>query len=451
MLKQFRPRKINDMSIVNAALRPSGASYRNRLLSGEINKNPSPIIDALLADNNGYLIFQEDTIKFLQQICGLSGSEADNIRRAIGRKQVDRLEKALPKILDGYCQMSSQPRSIAEDEAKQFLQIIEDSARYQFGYNHSTGYSMIGYLCAYLRYYHAEEFIAAYLNCVNNADDIRYGTELAKIKKVKINPIKFGKSSAEYSVDKKNHSIYKGIESIKYCNAQIAEELYTLSQSTTYTNFLTLLDDINTKTSVNSRQLEILTALNFFSDFGSNEKLLKIEQLYDDLYNVKQIKKDKLEELGLNEFLMQKYAGKETAKLYKDINTEGLLQELVSKIPDTQMSVIKQMKFEKEHLEYIDYTLPEVSPDVYIVTDFIQYSDASKPRLTARRVCDGEEIKVRIKQSKIFKEQPFGLWSILRIPEFTKEYKKKPNANGEWVETDEMEDILYTYEVIAEI
>ena len=133
MLHDYSPKCVNDLSIINASLRPSGASYRDRLLAKEPNKNPSPIIDELLKDNNGYLIFQEDTIKFLQNICGLSGSEADNVRRAIGRKQMDRLQKALPQILEGYCNMSPQPRDVAEEEAKAFLKIIEDSANYQFG------------------------------------------------------------------------------------------------------------------------------------------------------------------------------------------------------------------------------------------------------------------------------------------------------------------------------
>ena len=132
-LKKFVPKSIFDMSIVTACIRPSGSSYRDVLLARQIHKNPSEIIDELLKENLGYLIYQEDTIKFLQQVCGLSGSEADNIRRAIGRKQKDRLDKAMPSILEGYCKKSSQPREIAEQEAKEFLQVIEDSASYQFG------------------------------------------------------------------------------------------------------------------------------------------------------------------------------------------------------------------------------------------------------------------------------------------------------------------------------
>ena len=132
-LKKFKPKSIFDMSIVTACIRPSGSSYRDDLLARKPHSNPSEIIDELLKDNLGYLIYQEDTIKFLQQICGLSGSEADNIRRAIGRKQRDRLEKALPSILEGYCGKSPKNRSESESEAKEFLQVIEDSASYQFG------------------------------------------------------------------------------------------------------------------------------------------------------------------------------------------------------------------------------------------------------------------------------------------------------------------------------
>ena len=131
--KKFKPKSIFDMSLVTACIRPSGSSYRNDMLSHKIHKNPSEIIDELLKDNLGYLIYQEDTIKFLQQICGLSGSESDNIRRAIGRKQKDRLDAALPSILEGYCNKSGKKREEAEQEAKEFLQIIEDSASYQFG------------------------------------------------------------------------------------------------------------------------------------------------------------------------------------------------------------------------------------------------------------------------------------------------------------------------------
>lgn len=69
------------------------------------------------------------------------------------------------------------------------------------------------------------------------------------------------------------------------------------------------------------------------------------------------------------------------------------------------------------------------------------------PYFTARKVRTGEEIHSRIKQGRIFKESPFGLYSVLKIKEFDKEFKKKP-INGVWTVTDELEDVLTNYEVI---
>ena len=287
-MKRFKCRRVNDLSLVNAAIRPSGETYRDNLLDHKENKNPSKLIDDLLKENHGYLTFQEDTIKFLTNICGLSGSEADNIRRAIGRKQKDRLETALPDILEGYCSKSDKPRDIAEKEAKTFLQIIEDSSNYQFGYNHSTGYSMIGYTCAYLRYYYPTEFITAYLNNANNEDDIKNGTELAKFYHITIHGIKFRHSIANYSCDK--NGIYKGIVSIKFLNEDAANDLYSIKDEK-FNSFIDLLERISSL-KVDSRKLDILIKLDFFSEFGSIQYLITCDDLYNRYYGKKQMKKD---------------------------------------------------------------------------------------------------------------------------------------------------------------
>ena len=448
LLKDFKPTTINHMSMVNAALRPSGKSYRNRLIAGEFNKNPSEEIDKLLESNRGYLIFQEDTIKFLTDICDFTGSAADTTRRAIGKKDKDLLNQQLPKILVGYCKHSPKEKSIAEQEAKQFVQIVQDSSEYQFGYNHSTAYSMNGYECVMLRTYYIIEFIAAYLNRAENKEDTNNGIELAKQYNISINPIRFGKSLSEYTIDRENNAIYKGISSIKYCNSIIAEELMQLSKEKSYDSFPELLKDIKDKTSVDSRQLTILTGLDFFKKFGENKYLLRIIEIYDKFATCKQIKKSKLEELGLSEYLMKKYSVKETNALYKDINNIGLVKELCIKIENKPMGIIESMKFEKEYLEYITYVNPKVSDKYYIVIEFKTYKDVTKPYITVRQVKTGIEIKSRIKQGKVFKENPFGLYSVLAIKDFDKEFKKRPNSEGKWVVTDELEDVLNQYEVI---
>ena len=101
-----------------------------------------------------------------------------------GRKDADTLKSYMPQMLDGYCNHSPKPREVAEEEAKQFLQIISDSSEYQFGFNHSTGYSMNGYRCVEVRTNNPIIFCTAYLNRAMNQDDIINGTALAKTKRV---------------------------------------------------------------------------------------------------------------------------------------------------------------------------------------------------------------------------------------------------------------------------
>ena len=434
MLKEFVPHKINDMSLVNAALRPSGASYRDRLLAHEINHNPSEIIDDLLKDNFGFLVFQEDTIAFLQNICGLSGGDADNVRRAIGRKQKDRLEAAMPEILEGYCKMSPKPREVAEQEAKEFLQIIEDSSNYQFGFNHSTGYSMIGYLCAYMRYYYPEEFIAAYLNNANNEDDIRYGTELARVKNIKIHPIKFRHSGAEYTVDKETHSLYKGCSSVKFLSADMAEQLYAMKDRhfNTFTDLLSVFPG-------NSKQLAILIKLNYFSEFGNSLMLLNIAELYDK-YNGKKILKK--EGLKLPIEIVTKYAKSETEKQYR-LEPEGMtamLNELCTLIPNQDLPILAQIEAQNEFLGYIDLTDPS-RPNTAVVMDVNTKYSTFKVQLYC--LGSGQTITAKL-QKKMYQNMPLAVGMVVTYRTESKPGWKRLD-NGEWEKDFSKTDLWLSY------
>lgn len=421
-LKKMGCKQVNDLSLVNASIRPSGESYRDRLLAREENKNPSELIDELLKDNHGFLVFQEDTIKFLTEICGLNGSEADNIRRAIGRKQRDRLEEALPRILEGYCSKSDKPREESEKEAKVFLQIIEDSSNYQFGYNHSTGYSMIGYLCSYLRHYYPKEFITAYLNNANNEDDINMGTVLAKQLGITIHSIKFRYSIAKYSCN--NNGIYKGIESIKFCNQKIADELYELRDNK-YESFIDLLIDIQQKTTVNSRQLEILIKLNFFQEFGHPNKLLQQVELFNILYGKKQFKKDKLAALGLNEDVVRKYAEKETEKMFTKVNTHLLLKDIIYNYEYKETSIYNYMDYELECLGYISYIDPSADKRLYFVTNVDKKKTLTNIKL--HEIYSGKTREVKMWASQ-YNNNPIFEKDLLFISSLKKENKKEPTG-----------------------
>lgn len=139
---------------------------------------------------------------------------------------------------------------------------------------------MIGYTCAYLRYYYPTEFITAYLNNANNEDDIKNGTELAKFYHITIHGIKFRHSIANYSCDK--NGIYKGIASIKFLNEDAANDLYSIKDEK-FNSFIDLLGRISSL-KVDSRKLDILIKLDFFSEFGSIQYLITCDDLYNRYY-----------------------------------------------------------------------------------------------------------------------------------------------------------------------
>ena len=433
LLKKYQPRKINDLSLVNASLRPSGESYRDRLIAKEFNHNPSEIIDELLKQNNGFLVFQEDTIAFLQKICGLSGSEADNIRRAIGRKQKDRLDKAMPSILEGYCNKSNKPREEAEKEAKEFLQIIEDSANYQFGYNHSTGYSMIGYMCGYLRYYYPVEFITSYLNNANNDEDIITGTQLAKDMNILIKNPKFRYSKGNYMSDGKNKTIYKGVSSIKYLNKECANQLYDLKDNK-YNNFCELLLDINNKVNINSRQVEGLIYLDYFSEFGKTKKILDTYNLFQKCHGKKQIKKDSLKDSNLDENILRKYCIKESDKIFKfdEQGMDKVIEETSNNFEDKQVPL--QDKIYKE-IEYLGYPITKLKKKgYYYVIEIKEYKNKKSITryLTMYDLQTDSQVKYKLSDFRLFSENPIKENQLIQILEESKKPKKYKDEDGKW-------------------
>ena len=421
LLKRYQPHKINDLSLINASLRPSGESYRDDLIAHKKHKNPSPIIDEMLKDNGGFLVFQEDTIRFLKDICGLSGSEADNVRRAIGRKQIDRLQAALPQILSGYCTNSPQPKEIAEQEAKEFLQIISDSSNYQFGYNHSTGYSMIGYLCAYLRYYHPVEFICAYLNNANNDDDIIAGTELAKQFDIPIKSIEFGHSKSKYSPDGK--AIYKGLSSVKYMGHDISEKLQTLNKD----NCNTFIDFLK-QNPCNSRQTEALIILNYFSVFGKSQYLLDVYHIYEEWWDKKIISKDKC---NYPHDLMIQYCT-ETPKQYRIQDSRGLVKALMDRVQNKRVSIPLILKTQSEFLGYIDFVIPKAKDYGYVLDIDTKYS----PKISLYCLENGKLLTVKMSKQDF---NYYGVQKNMLIKYVLKPKNKSINVNGKWQKTDEIE------------
>lgn len=434
-LKKFVPRSIFDMSIVTACIRPSGTSYRDDLLARKSHSNPSEIIDDLLKDNLGYLIYQEDTIKFLQQICGLSGSDADNVRRAIGRKQKDRLDAAMPSILEGYCSKSSKPRDAAEAEAKEFLQVIEDSASYQFGYNHSVAYCMLGYYCAYFRHYHPFEFITAFLNNAANEDDIKNGTAYASKTGIRVTMPKYGLSRADYFFDKQRGIIAKGLSSVKFIGEGVSEELYEVSSREKPEHFMDILIQLE-DTTLDTRQMDVLIKIDFFSEYGNQRELLRIAELFYGIFKsgtAKQISKEKVAGSHLDS-IISKYSVGNTkngtpAKNYTLLDLHSILIEVEEAILSVGMSDLDdktKMKNFEDIMGYAGYVsnIEADRPKLYITEVFpLQRKKDGKQfgySILTRSVGSGKESRFTV-FNRVFNESPIAKGDLILCKGFERD------------------------------
>ena len=453
-IMRYKPKSLAELSAWVAAIRPGFASLLNNFLDRLPYSTGVKELDDLLSDSFHYLLYQESIMAYLVFL-GIEEKETYDIIKKIAKKKFkeEELYELKQQLLCGWKKNIN-----TEDGFEQTWQVVEDAARYSFNASHALSVAIDSLYGAYLKSHYPLEYFTVALSLYN--DDMERTAELIgelKYFNIKIKNIKFGKSGTEYMMDKTTNSIYKSVSSIKYCNTTIAKELLELSKNH-YNNFIELIQDINDKTSVNARQLEILTGLGFFEEFGKNAYLLEIIKLCNgvkeggkivspSLLTCKQLKKDKIESYGVSEYLAQKYSDKETAKQYSQIDNIGLLTELVSELENKSMNIIEQIKFEQEYLEYIVYTNPKIHKDYYIVSEYRTFKEARKPYVTLYRLKDGEQIKTKITSVKVYENAPFGLHSILKIKDFSMNPKKKL-IDGDWVKTDELEPILTEYEVI---
>lgn len=455
------------MSMVSGAIRPAGESYRDRLFNGEYNDNGNKALNDFLAPTLGFLVYQEQVIEFLHKFCGFTMGQADIVRRGFAKKtgtgqymsiienggyMVDIHGNKDDRYIKGFVVTAQEEYGMTENEAREvikyFLKVIEDASSYLFSKNHSDPYSMIGYFIGWLRYYYPLQlFTAALIIYQDNEEKSINIKNYIKSKGIDIKPAKFGKSKGEYYMDVDQNVIYQGIGAIKYCNYQIGEELYALA-SNKYDSFVELLKDIYSETSIKNDQLEILIKLNYFSDFGNNKYLLGIKDLYDKFGKAIVLKKDKVASLNISEELIRKYCDKETEKQYRGIDNIGLIKELSKTLQNIPLNIREQIGAEKDYLGNCVYTNERIPENYYIVVDYITYKDPCRPYFTCYNIHNGTSHKTRINNNKTYKHNPFGEYSILEINEFTPSFKKKKNAEGKWVVSDEIEEILEKYEVI---
>ena len=356
------------LSFGNGLLRPGCASFRDSVARGEFYDNGFDALNDFLAQEAGRIAMQETIMKFLVVFCGYSDAESDTVRRAIAKKKGT--ETLLPEIEQRFTDTVMAQYGFSEQRCKEivkpFLQIILDASAYSFSWNHSDPYSFTGYISGYLRYYYPLEFLTAALNTFNDnttktADITKYANKIG----IQVTAPKWGISKREYFYDKERKIIAKDLTSVKFMSGQLADELYELSQKKHYDHFIDLLVDLGGQTSINTRQLDILIKIDFFSDFGNQRELLRIAELFYGIFkrgDVKQIKKSSVDGTGLGA-IVAKYATGTTkagtdAKSYTLLDTRQIMIECEDLIRSVHMEdlsdIIKITNF-YDYMGYLGY------------------------------------------------------------------------------------------------
>ena len=356
------------LSFGNGLIRPACASFRDSVANGEFYDNGFEALNEFLAPEAGRIAMQETIMQFLVKFCGYTAAESDTVRRGIAKKKGT--EKLLPEIEQRFIVFCMNKYSMSEEECqkviKPFLQVILDASSYAFSWNHSDAYSAIGYICGYLRYYYPLEFLTSALNTFeDNADKTNEIIKYAGKVGIKLTMPKWGISKDNYSFDKERNVIAKGLASIKYMSKGIANELFDIAHSKEYTHFVDVLCDISKFSKIDARQLDILIKIDFFSDFGNQRELLRIADMFDNIFKkgeAKQISKAKVEGTVF-EPIISKYAIGTTktggvAKNYTLTDVRAILREIEDAIKalhlDDLGDVIKVRNF-VETMGYVGY------------------------------------------------------------------------------------------------
>lgn len=432
------------LSVGNGAIRPAGASYRDELAQGIYRDNGHEALNKLLAPTLGYLVYQEQIINFLHQFCGFTMGEADVVRRGFAKKTGT--EQFIPRIKEGFTKTMLEKYGVSHEKSDKlitnFIQVIEDASSYLFSENHALPYSMLGYAIGWLRYYYPLETLTTALNIYQS--DSKKSEQITAYtlgKNIHILSPKFGKSKAQFFMDKEHNSIYKGVGSIKDMNAEIADNLYVLSQSNEIHDIFDILCKPTAEVG-NRKQLRKLIKIGYFEQFGDINTLLYAQQIYDTYGKRKTLKKP-------FEYNIEGLYAKETEKQYSGIDNIGICKVVLNSTTIPKLPKREGIAYQLCIMGYSSECIPDEPINHFAVQSLT--STKYNTFLRLYRLYDGETIEVKVDKKyfeshpidmKVF-EKEFDKVPILKCSFTSKQKRRK--INDKWVATGEYESILSVY------
>lgn len=399
-LKDMECDNINDLGVANALYRPGAMNYipnyNNRKKGLEETTYLHNDLEPILAVTYGVIVYQEQLIE-IGRLAKLKNP--DELRQATAKKKPKLMAKIEPELKNGLIN-----RGWTQEQVDKLWEDILLFAKYSFNKSHSQAYAITAYISMYMKVYYPVEFITAYINSYDGdikgvskvlQEAIRLGVDFKFDNWRKIKPL----------TSKEGNTVLLGINTLKGFGKNVSVALNDVGFRQ-HLNFIELLQDFENNSNIDKTQLLALIQLNIFNEYGTNGKLEKLYKLYTEVYNRKQYDKDKL---PIDENILKKYA-RETDKQYRDINNQGLFNELCLLIQDKPISLKRQLKIVFEYQGIINYINEKLENFAYIIKMDTKYS----PKIRLYYLNNGECETCKISK-KNFSQNPLNVGDVIQI------------------------------------
>lgn len=273
-LRDLKPTTFEDIVAMVALYRPGPMQFIDEFIGRKHGEKkiiyPHPSMENSLKNTYGVLVYQEQVMQISKEVCGLSGGEADTLRKAISKKKIDIMRKMKVRMIEGAKRVSGIEPAVMEKFWKQ----LEDFAAYCFNKSHAACYGLISYQTAYLKAHYPAAYMAALMTSDYDDTD-RLAIEITECKHmgIKVLPPDVNESYLEFAVVKESNQIRFGMLAIKNVGSGAVEEILRARADSQFSSLEDFLTRVNYRV-VNRKAMESLIKSGAFDSYVDRSTLL---------------------------------------------------------------------------------------------------------------------------------------------------------------------------------
>jgi len=269
-LKKVRPDEFNDLVALNALYRPGAMDQIPVYAKGKHNPQaisyPDERLRPILESSNGVILYQEQAMQISKELAGFSGAKADDLRKAIGKKNRQAMAALKPEFIEG-CKASGTKSDVIE-----FLwNTNEKSADYSFNKSHAACYGLIAYRTAWLKANYTAEYMAALISSVmSTKDKVPFFVARCEEMGIEILPPDVNLSDHEFTVVEGN--IRFGLDAVKGVGYQAVEAIKRAREEAgEFSSIWDFCERVDNRT-VNKKAIEALVKCGALGSTGATRK-----------------------------------------------------------------------------------------------------------------------------------------------------------------------------------